>query len=114
MQNKEGENTKGTRGGLRKREKIRKRTETTRQQKEEEEREEARIEINKLKRMMEDKKRRERKNNLVIKGSKGKGKKKPDRECTEIFRERIRGERGSERDADRRRRRKRGCNNTDG
>jgi len=52
------------------------RTETVkRQQKEEGEREEAKIEINKLKRKMEDRERRERKHNLVIKGLKGKGKK---------------------------------------
>jgi len=64
--------------------------------------------------MMEDRETRDRKNNLVIKGLKGKGKKEPDREGPEIFRERIRDERGSERGADRRRRRKRGGNNTDG
>jgi len=52
------------------------RTETVkRPQKEEREREEAKIEINKLKRKIEDRERRERKNNLVIKGLKGKGKK---------------------------------------
>jgi len=52
------------------------RTETgKRQQEEEGEREETKKEIKKLKRLMGDRERRERKNNLVIKGLKGKGKK---------------------------------------
>jgi len=45
------------------------------QQEEEEEREETKKEVKKLKGLMEDRERRERKNNLVIKGLRGKGEK---------------------------------------